>query len=277
MKVLLATIALNEAEFLAACIEQHRSWPGRVEHVVVEGATRNYAAANPEAVTHEGSSVDHTARIARSEDVLHVQHGWAHGTGANQKCALRNRYCEVADELDPDLLVVIDADEFYTHSDQRRILEAVEANPGADGWLFHQRHLWRPESVFEEAAEAREVVGGYWAIPHLRVWRWQKGARYAINHNYLSYPDQPPKSHRVCKPRPGGPVCIHYGFARSAAHRTRTNRYYVVRGEGREKAGRNRQMYVDCRAAFETWQPGEALPHGARVLPYEGPAPEVFR
>ncbi len=275
MKVLLATIALNEAEFLADSIRQHASWPGLVGWVVVEGATRNYGAANPEAVTAEGLSTDGTAEVLDGAPVIHIRHGWADGPGAQQKRQLRNRYCSVADELDPDVLIVVDADEFYTRETQQRILEVVQQNAGYDGWLFAQRHLWRPASIADQPAEQLEVVGGYWQVPHLRVWRWERGLRYRVNHNHLTYPGR--DRHLVRRPRPGDPECIHYGFARDAAHRARTNRYYVARGEGRERVGRNRKVYVDCRAAFETWQPGDTLPHGARVMPYDGPVPEVFR
>lgn len=69
------------------------------------------------------------------------------------------------------------------------------------------------------------------------------------------------------------PQCVHMGFASSLIRRAAKHKYYIERGEG---VTDKRQMYVDCRAAFETWTPGTVLPHRARVISYHGPKPEVF-
>ena len=75
------------------------------------------------------------------------------------------------------------------------------------------------------------------------------------------------------------PECIHLGYASSQENRRAKADYYKARGEGSEggRIGRKRSMYVSCRDAHLGWKPGDTLPHGAQVLPYEGPVPEVFR
>lgn len=280
VKIVLASIVLNEAEFIPRSLEQHLDWPGLVQWVFVEGATRIYGARNPDAVTPGGLSTDATGDLLLqasrvSELITYVPFGWADGPEGQQKRTLRNAYCEIADRFDADLLIVVDGDEFYSKADQAKIAQHVLRNPDFDAWIYPQRHLWRPPSIAEQDPMAFEVTGGYWAIPHTRVWRLVKGARYEENHNHLTYPGKQAKQNRVWRPKNGDPECIHLGFARDGEHRARTNAYYVARGEGSED-GFNRQWYVDCRSAWETWTPEDGLPHGAEVVPYEGPVPEVL-
>lgn len=288
MKILLATLCLNEEEFLWDSFNQHIGWPGLVGWCFVESACYSYSEANPDAVTARGLSVDgtteHLRRLANGDPrVRHISHGWAIGTPAQEKCESRNRYLEFADKIKPDAIIVIDADEFYTRADQQRINEVVASMPHISSFCFRQRHLWRPPSIAASTSRtANEVHGGYWQEKHIRVWRWREGMRYGANHNT-------PQDHNgtlwtqhtfwaeSANQDIRWPQCVHFGFARDGEHRKRTNRYYQARGEGREPHGQfNRQAYVDCRAAWETWKPGDELPHGAKLIPYDGPIPEVF-
>jgi len=278
---MLATIVLNELEMLPKLVEQHRDWPGLIGWCIVEGSTKIYGKTHPDAVTKKGLSTDGTSAFLkqwRSESPtnFYIDYGWSDGPEGQQKRELRNTYCCVADIEDPDLLIVIDADEAYTKEDQERILQVVEQRNNYNAWLFKQRHIWRPPSADEDKIGLWEVVGGYWDIPHTRVWRWQKYSRYVENHNYLNPPCRTQVEAQLYRYKDGDPECVHFGFARSGQHRARTNAYYKARGEGREKLGRNRQMYVDCRDAFETWQQGDGLPHGARVRAFDGVLPEVW-
>ena len=69
-------------------------------------------------------------------------------------------------------------------------------------------------------------------------------------------------------------VCFHMGYASSKESRRAKIAYYEHRGEGKTE---DRQKYVDCRRAFDTYQFGDwQLPHGAKVINYKGPGPEVF-
>lgn len=289
VKVALATIVLNEAAILPRLIEQHRDWPGLVAWVFVEGATGLYGDAHPDAVSRDGLSVDATGRVltaAAIQDsrVHYARHGWARGPELNsghQKTKLRSAYCEELDRVAPDsdILIVIDADEFYTRQDQARINRlCARGLDKHDAWMLRQRHLWRPPSIAKRPAAALEVVGGYWGVPHVRVWRWRQGSRYWRNHNHLQHRQSRPfDPSRMYRFRPGDPECVHVGFARrDAVTRTRTNAYYVHRGEGGPR-DRKRRMYVDCRGAWAGWKPGRSLPHGARVVRYDGPVPEVLR
>jgi hypothetical protein len=206
---------------------------------------------------------------------------------AQAKCWARTQYLHAADEVGPDWIIVIDADEFYSRADQAKLTEmlgGIDAMFPALGQrrpavLLGQRHVWRPPSVGGPLL-AREVTGGYWDVPHIRVWPWEPGLRYGGNHNWperrrdgsLLNADLVRWNGGGLPGRPN-PQCVHLGFASSLARRAPTHAYYQARGEGE---GDGRQMYVDCRAAWETWQEGDALPHGARVIPYDGPRPEAL-
>lgn len=289
MSVLLATLCLNEMEHLPRLYAQHRGWPGLTKWVFVEAADRVYAETSPELVSGEGLSVDGTteylAGLAVADPrVIHVRHGFTgHDNPAQGKCAARNRYLDVAEEARPNFIVVVDADEYYPSSSQERIEAIVSRADGYGGFFFKQRHIWHPPSIADDPLFSWEVVKGYWQVPHCRVWRWVKGMRYNNNHNT---PDGPPigsflpslgrnkARYDLQRQASALPVCIHLGFASCLKNRIAKHRYYAARGEGRVD---KRLWYVQCRAAFETWKRGDSLPHGAQVIPYDGPIPEVFR
>jgi len=279
LKVMLATIVLNEEEFIQQTLAQHLNWPGLVQWVFVEGATLKYAEKNPTAVTPGGLSVDGTSRLLReasdkSAKVTYIPHGWA-GEGLHpqhQKIDLRNAYCRVADTFEPDLLIALDADEFYTWDHQLKILSIVNANPDYKAWLFKQRHVWRPPSIQDSPQFQLEVTGGYWAVPHLRVWKFQRGARYRHNHNWLDLPGERYSPSFLWRSRSvRDPQCVHLGFARDPQSRNNIIGYYSHRGESS-----NRKSYLTDFELWQAWKPGEALPPGVGVRPYAGPVPEVF-
>lgn len=280
MRVALCSLVLNEQEFLLWNYAQHRHWPGLVSWVFIEAADKLYAAANPGRVTSEGLSTDETRAmlegLKQTDNRINYEcWGWmARKEKALAKTVGRNRYLAWMEDIQPDIFIVVDADEFYTEEDQRRIIQIVEDHPEFLSFLFPQRHIWYPPSLTSSDTFQYEVVGGYWTVPHVRVFRWQTGIRYLRNHNWPEARDYNPTRYMY----KGGllqedPQCIHLGFARRGEERQATNRYYEQRGEGRQDG---RQMYVDCRAAWENWQPGGKLPHGARVISYTGPVPEVY-
>ena len=125
-----------------------------------------------------------------------------------------------------------------------------------------------------------EATGGVWSVPVCRAWRWLPGMRYGTNHNTpetdAGFLGQGPRMARLWV-KSGVPQCVHMGFTASLTARKAKHAYYEARGEGREAAGKNRVGYVACRRAWETWRPGDALPAGAKVVPYTGPVPECFR
>lgn len=271
---MLGTLCLNEMEHLPKLVEQHLSWPGLVRWVFVEGADPQYAGANPDMVAGNGLSVDGTSSFLRNlaannDRVEYVPHGWMRSpvSPKQNKCDGRNRYLERADAVEPDLVVVLDADEFWTASSQESLPEeAAKASEAFNGFNVPQRHIWRPPSIAGMPLMRLEAVGAYWGVPHPRVWRWRAGMRHGANHNW-------PDGARIGGLPGAGPI-VHLGFASRLRSRAAKRRYYRARGEG-PKDGR--QMYQDCRVAFEQWRPGDPLPHGGEVVSYDGPVPECFR
>ncbi len=174
--------------------------------------------------------------------------------------------------------MVLDADEHYTHADQREINRLCQMAPEACvGILLQQRHIWRPPSVADrQPLFAQEVVGGYWGVPHCRLWRWVPGMRYKDNHNIPDRLDGTSMTGGMAKVfGPTRPQCIHLGFASSLQSRAAKHRYYVARGEGRFDG---RRRYVAARQMWEEWTPTHRrLPPGAEVRTYHGPVPEVFQ
>lgn len=292
MKIALCTLCLNEMEWLPRLYEQHKDWLDLVSWVFVESADRVYAETSPERVTDRGLSVDGTtdylASLAHSDKrVTHIPYGFCGGYNRRQgKCDARTQYLRVLDVYEPNIFVVLDADEFYTRQDQLNINTVCSAANHFSAYLFPQRHIWYPPSRVgsDIPLMSDEVVGGYWGVPHYRVWRWTKGLHYSRNHNWpetsndvflnrrsLRYDRSTRLYHSL---NLSVPTCVHMGFASSLVSRKAKHEYYKARGEG---MGDSRGMYVECRSAYESWVEGEQLPHGAKVVPYTGPILEVFR
>lgn len=279
MRIALATLCLNEQEFLEQSYAQHKDWPGLCSWAFVEGADRKYGEASPSLVSFDGLSVDNTSdilkRLAKADErVTYVPYGWMEDVNSAQnKTKGRDRYLDVFENVSPDFFIVLDADEFYTREDQQAINELLQATQEHYlCWRLTQRHIWSPPSLRGRDKFGLEVVGGYWAVRHVRVFRWRSGIRYQIDHNWPMSRYYRPLKH-CYDGSTTDPQCIHLGFARSLKERVATNRYYKQRGEGRND-GRHR--YVSCRGAWEGWRHGSILPYGAQVIRYSGPIPECY-
>lgn len=278
MKVALCSLVLNEEEFLSRNYDQHKDWPGLISWIFIEAADPLYATANPGMVETNGSSTDCTRTILeklRNKDrrVVYDQFGWMKTNNpAQAKTQGRDQYLNYLEDTRPDFFVVIDADEFYTYTDQQRI-NGLVADTNFLSYRLRQRHLWRPPSLGENGRFEYEAIGGYWAVPHVRVFRWQSGLRYRYDHNYPQGKNYHPLQN-LYEGTKSDPECIHLGFTRERVNRVATNKYYQERGEGK---GDGRDKYVSCRASWETWQPGETLPAGAKVVTYDGPVPECYK
>ena len=276
--VALGTLCLNEMEHLSRLYEQHKDWPHMTRWAFIESADQMYAEANPELVK-DGLSVDGTTefleKLAKEDDrVVHIKYGQSiHTDPAQGKCVARTAYLRQADEVRPDFVFVLDADEFYCKDSQGEILEWMNSTSNS-GFCFGQRQIWRPPSIADEPLLQYEVIGGYWAIPHVRGWKWRPGLVYQSDHN------SPEFSGKLLNEQFArfdqthiAPQCIHLGFASSQQNRVAKHRYYAARGEG---SADHRGWYVRSRTAFETWSPGDKLPRDARVVKYCGPVPECF-
>ncbi len=280
MSILLATLVLNEMEHLPKLYEQHKDWPGLDVWVFVESADKIYAQANPTMVSPEGLSVDGTTEYlseltSSDSNLIHIKHGRSeHSNAAQGKCSSRQRYLDVAESVKPDFIFVLDADEYYTRLAQWEISDVMHWER-KDASCFAQQHIWRPPSIADQPLFQYEVVGGFWGIPHCRGWRWQPGLRYSKNHNTPE--TKPGKLLTSGLERydqdSNCPKCQHLGYASSLKTREAKHHYYIARGEG---ADRKRAWYTVSRAAFETWEPGQALPRRAKVIKYTGNIPEVF-
>jgi hypothetical protein len=260
MRLALATICLNEMQWLPKSLEQHSQWPGLVGWVIVEGADVTYAELNPHLV-RDGLSVDGTTELLEEQpDVTYIKHGlFSHPDPAQAKCVIRNRYMEEMERLRPTHVLVLDADEFYSRSDQERVTRCMSRSRHL-AFTFRQRHIYRPFT--------QELVGGYWAVPHTRGWAWSSGAQYVRNHNFLE-DDRGFLTKRLLRADrlADSPQCVHMGYAGDVPLRAAKHRYYEVRGESS-----SRPMYVACRRG---WERGE-LPRGVRIASYKGPVPECF-
>lgn len=280
LRISLCTLCLNEGEFLEKSYAQHKDWPGLVSWHFVEGADKKYGEAAPDMVTEDGLSVDRTGEIlddlcAADIRVTYNPYGWMFDANeAQAKTKGRDRYLDRLEKVRPDVFLVLDADEFYTHEDQRKINNLIERTyDNYLCWRLTQRHVWHPPYFNKgEMSFQREVIGGYWDVRHVRIFKWRAGLRYRTDHNWPIVRGYYP-THHLYDGELADPVCIHLGFARNARERVATNNYYKQRGEGR---GDGRQRYVSCRAAWETWRPGRKLPNAARVVAYTGPIPECY-
>lgn len=284
MRIFLATLALNEAQWLPLLYQQHKDWPGLTGWCFVESADRAYQAANPARVSPDGLSVDGTSEYlrqlaAQDSRIRYIPHGFsAHDVKDQGKCAARQCYLDVAEEFQPDWVIVLDADEFYPQQIQQNLNERLESlRKRWTGVIFDWRHIWHPPSLQQEPRFRYEVKGNLWSVAVCHVWRWIKGMRYCVDHNT---PWRGPKQIHSLGRRmlrwqnnAADPYCVHMAFASDLTTRQAKHRYYVERGEGK---GDKRQCFVDCRRAFETWQPGDTLPHDAKILPYDGLIPECF-
>lgn len=288
MRVFLATLVLNELEWLPKLVEQHRNWPGLVGWCFVEGADVAYAQANPEMVSKDGLSVDGTtefleyltSRYCGDHSICtHIRHGLSrHSDIAQGKCEARNRYLDVAEQLKPDVVVILDCDEMYPYASQEALTHCMRPINCRHslGFCYRQREIWRPPSCSHMPLLSQEVVGGLWKMHHCHVWRYVKGMKYERSHVWPQLSGGGLMSQRMARfdNHAGSTEWLHLGWASQARTREAKIKYYHARGEG---VTDHRKSQMECRDAWLDWKPGDSLPHGARVIPYSGPVPEVFR
>mgnify|MGYP001605452519 CR=1 FL=1 len=278
----LCTLVLNEIEWLDSLYKQHRDWPELASWVFVESADRVYAETNPEMVTGAGLSVDGTSEYLQSianqdSRVTYIPYGFSGHVNPDQgKCESRNQYLNIAEQVKPEFLFILDADEFYTYDDQYDIIVTMRGLPRSTGFTFRHRHPWCPPSMAGQSPFTFEVTGGFWDIPHTRGWRWEPGLRYNKNHNTPENFNGVglDKNIATLYQSKNTPECIHMAFASSLKTRHAKHKYYAARGEGKTD---HRGWYVESRTAFETWEIGDILPRGAQVVKYSGEIPECFQ
>lgn len=265
LHVTIGSIILNEEEFIEANLRQHYEFADKI--VIVEGADQLFPK---QFTTQEGLSIDRTAEIIRSfpdpdHKITFIQHGFA-----KSKAQLRNEYAKRAPE---GILIAVDADEFLTKQSMRVALEIAEKLPVPGVLRIPHIHLWKNPRQF--------ITGGYYDVPHNRIYRWPDGARYdGYEHNHPTYHCRMLHTFNLTKIVFDGdfsvtgtkniplPYWIHYGFCRSADSIFLKNAYYVARGEAETRPETTR----DRAAWFQ-----EGIPKECKVHKWHGPYPEVFR
>lgn len=282
MTVALCTLVLNEMEWLPKLYEQHKNWPGLVKWVFVESADRVYANTNPELVSDEGLSVDGTTAFLYNLSltdprVVHVPYGFCtHPDPAQGKCEARQQYLTELESVKPDILIVVDADEFYPTQFQLDMVNCIQSKLRTHtGFIFKHRDIWHPECISDAPLMKYEVCGGFWDIPYCRGWKWFPDLKYSSNHNTPSVGNYNLDRKLVRFDQVDNtPYFVHMGFASSPKTRLAKNSYYAARGESSDP---KRSWYVDSRNAFRTWRPGDKLPRNAKVCLYDGLVPECFK
>jgi hypothetical protein len=282
MTVCLATLCLNEMEWLPKLYEQHRGWPELVRWIFVEAADKVFAETNPELVSSEGLSTDGTTEFLdylckQNPLIIHIKHGFSeHSDGdiSQNKCQARQRYLDFSNNLRPNIIVVLDADEFYPIDNQLAVNKLVLNNAKFDSFALRHREIWYPPRYRNGNMFELEVIGGFWDILYCRIWRWYPNLKYINNHN-TPQNIKGELTRKLRRPQFGDPEYIHMAFASSVETRRAKHLYYEARGEGRTD---HRAVYVQSRSAYLDWTPTNSfLPGGARVIPYNGMIPEVFR
>lgn len=264
-EVIFASIVLNEAEFIRYNLQQHYEFCDR--WVIVEGAVKGYPT---DRVTAEGLSTDATARIIRDfpdpdHKLQFVRHGWA----ANKE-ELRSVY---ADKFPPQAgtVVVFDADEFLRKADLRKLLLLMQPVTGPAAWRIPHIHFWKQPTQI--------ITGGYFDVPHDRIYHWTHGCRYVRNHNHPETPQgkllqelnhfinqRVLHSDGRTATHPD-PCWFHYGFMKAAENIADKNQYYLSRGEADSRPRTTR----DRAAWFEA-----ATPTDCKLLEWKGGHPEIF-
>lgn len=291
MRLVLCTLALNEEDIISRCIAQHRNWPGRLAHIVVEGSDPIYPRKHP----YTSLSVDSTGEILQRHydagDIHYVaQLGGGEDVPQDQfKCVLREAYLKTIklEGFEPDWIAVIDADEFYTVEDQQDINDQLQHLPERiTAAIVPQIHHWRPPKIIDSKNHSSRLhaTGGYWSVPHVRFFRWRPGMTYLpktvpLNHNWPVYPDgtYANSQHTVLT----DVLCHHYGFAPRNPEGTLADiQYYEARGEKQ-----TRKPTWRCRTAWRswsyddlimpnTWKGLHQLPKNVQIIPWTDSVPE---
>lgn len=269
LHVTIGMIVLNEEEYIERNLRQHYEYADKI--IIVEGADRLYPSSR---LTPDGLSTDQTATIISdfpdpSHKIEFIRHGWTHPNSAQAKCELRNEYLR---RTPAGILLVIDADEFYTHIDLESLLESCQRQSNIYCWTLPFIHFWRTPNQF--------ITGQFYDMIHSRLFRVQPGDTYINNHNHPSRNGRELRTAgsftlpRTVIQQNGTtniqrPACFHFGFCKAHANYADKQQYYEKRGE---RVTRFR-TWKSRRAWFK---PDDRLGFGLKIHPYTGPLPESF-
>jgi hypothetical protein len=262
------TILLNEEKYIFDNLMQHYDWCH--QWALIEGACLGYPERK---VSKEGLSLDKTADLIKcfpdpDGKLVHIQHGWTKSGGEDAKSELRNRYLQV---VNTDVLVVVDADEFYLEDDLKKGISSINSEKSFAVTL-PQVHFWRTTDQF--------ITGEYYDISHTRIYKNLRGMKYVRNHNFPELGGKfltemgHFKFKRTVDSVSDGmftyrePKCYHMGFAKDYDDMKDKSDYYVNRGEKETRASTTKS-----RAA---WFDGD-LPAKCKVRGWGGVTPQALQ
>ena len=174
-------------------------------------------------------------------------------------------------------LLVVDADEFYSGNDLVKLCKEVESSPeDIIAWEFERDNLrdkiYGGIVHFWHSIKYR-AVGGYYSIPHQRIFKLLPGMKYIDSHNF------PSDENRIrfdCMRNKWSKVsvrCYHAGFVKDFANTRDKQDYYYNRGEKVTKP-----MYSDTRELWFNWD-GRTMEFpnvNVKILEYKGYIPDAL-
>jgi len=260
------TILLNEQKFIGLSLYQHYKLCDK--WVLVEGTCLGYPTRK---VTEKGFSKDLTQQIIEifpdpEGKIKYIKYGWTKCDAEDAKSELRNEYLKYIKE---DILVVIDADEFYQYEDLKEAVEKLDS-PKLYGITLPQVHFWKNTEQY--------ITGEYYDISHTRIYKNIIGMKYIRNHNFPELNGNfihelgHFKYKRTQVKKDDGyffeePNCYHMGFAKDYEDMKDKSDYYINRGEDK-----TRKSTTDSRAA---WFGGD-IPEKCRIKKWRGSMPIVL-
>ena len=265
--VAIGTILLNEQKFIGLSLYQHYDFCDK--WVLVEGTCLGYPTRK---VTENGFSKDLTPKIIEifpdpKNKIRYIQYGWTTYDGEDAKSELRNEYLKYINE---DILIVLDADEFYKYEDLKEAVEKLD-NPKIHGVTLPQVHFWKNTKQY--------ITGEYYDISHTRIYRNIIGMKYIRNHNFPELNGEfihklgHFKYKRTQNKKDDGyffkePCCYHMGFAKDYEDMKDKSDYYINRGEDK-----TRKSTTASRAAWFN----NDIPEKCRIKKWNGSIPTILK
>lgn len=253
-KIGVVTIALNEGEFIKSSLKSVITHKNIHKIAVVEGAVDLFP-------THKNYlSIDDTA-----EQVFEVMSG-AHGSKivfdrygrATDKAELRNRGLELL--TDCDYILILDADELYTHEDLDKLVEAIKANPSTQTFVWPFYHFWKN---FKQV-----TTGSQWDVMLPRFFKFADKDTRFHQHNLFPVNSEGKRLSEISKEQLDIHV-YHLGYCKDPKRVQDKLIFY-----------KNRDKDLKVKDTYTNWKPGqETQPthQGGIVKKFDGDYPPEMR
>lgn len=265
-KVTVGIIALNEEEYINACLKGIYDWDCCHEIIIVEGSTDLWREANPDSVTQNGSSKDTTVAIIKNfPDPQHktklIQGRW------KDKREMRQQYLNRATG---NWLFLVDCDEFYTHNDLEKLKQLLIS----EGDKIEQLSI--PHIIFWRDFDKKLTGGRFTRVVMERFWKLH------INGDKIKL-----KSHAEMVKADGNPLartdsgirCYHYGnVKRKEEYRNKVG-FMKLRDEKVYHNVLNKDLkFHDAFFMFGNGETRKLAGSGIKVVPHEiSDHPKVIR